>query len=392
MPVANIMYSIALAIACASVVTSLPAGPDTVVPETKPEVPERQLIQASVHDVPAPDHVETSVVDPLNMPPVPEYLECTEHRMHEGAFTGATFECTEDNVNYHITVPSHCTTDKPCGVIVDVPGWLTSRVWQEQATGITARALEGKKFMVIQPEDRDLSWAHQGADKGDHKKIEAFLRKSLKVYADILDKNHVHVMGFSQGGKMTWFLSCTASDIVCSTAPHAMTPGFAQKIPFITGFEIPDSDMSCYTDGKGPATLRSSMWLVGNQDSFFSHDHIEHGINTLKSVYGVTGDGTAVDDVGSGVDWKRYPSRSGVMLEVAVHDFKGNADIKNPYPSPPFPAVVSIGGHCYPKKGQGLHKYMGLACGPADNGEVAGFTYGDKAIEFFEAHGCDEAK
>merc|ERR1712205_74847 len=63
-------------------------------------------------------------------------------------------------------------------------------------------------------------WAKKGWD--DLHDLEDFLRQYVDKTGDIIDRNRVHVAGFSQGGFLTFNLLCKASDLICSIAPLGM--------------------------------------------------------------------------------------------------------------------------------------------------------------------------
>eukprot|EP01049_Picozoa_sp_SAG25_P003774 SAG25_NODE_224_length_11578_cov_10.606325_1_plen_1024_part_10 len=123
------------------------------------------------------------------------------------------------SVNYHIFVPSGCW-QKSCGLIFDIPGRGMSGKDQADTSGVREAALTKSKlkFIVVNPDKSSQSWI----STVDHPKILQFLQLMVSIYG--VDKTHIHVTGYDQGGFAAWNMLCLSSQLICSIAPLAAPP------------------------------------------------------------------------------------------------------------------------------------------------------------------------
>jgi poly(3-hydroxybutyrate) depolymerase len=358
-------------------VMAAPVPEDAIVPEsTKVAAPLEILAQSST---PAPP-VQSSKPAP-----------CTEALLQSEGASGSTFSCSGPGphghyITYDITVPSHCTSSSKCGVILNIHGQGMNSRSMEVQTGVSAAALAGKKYIVIAPSDYDNTW--EFAAMGQHNDaalIHDFLTKALEVYKDIVDTNRVHSTGFSAGAINSYQLLCANSDKICSVAAIGFNP-----IGEFVYFNAPGSPYfpglhTCFNPhagGTGPAHKRSIMVQQGTLDPYYqgkAKNAMANTVTAVKALYGMSGDGEKLSK-GNGVDWTRYTA-GGLTFEAASYKFS-NGD-------------GYLDGHCLPLKGtQGspaMRFPKSVYCGADANGDVAGYTWGEEAIKFFEAHPCNEA-
>jgi len=252
----------------------------------------------------------------------------------------------------------------------------------EHITGVADAALKGEKFIVISPTDADGNWEvgkvgkFMGHESDDAALISHFVSKTINTFKDIVDKKHVHAMGFSMGGMMTIMLLCKYPKLFCSTSQVASVPTFEVRIPH-WGIYVPGAPTCFRPGGPGTQPPRSMMYQISadEKDPYFSgqaSNAFKKSLASVKAIYGMTGvKGTKLSK-GPGVDWTRYQI-GGVTLEAATYDFtSSNTEDK---------------GHCVPTKGD--KKSMNWKCGnEKDDGVVSGYTWSMEAIKFFKANPC----
>lgn len=331
----NASLTLAIAIACASLmaVHSLPADPNTVVPET----------------------TTTQAVSAACIP-----ADLSKGVEHVVACKG---------INYHIVIPEGCGTDSKCGLILDIHGWGMTAGQEEASDHITKSSTE---YIVMRPEEvtNYKNWAAEEWD--DVHDMEAFLREAADAFD--VDRKRVHVAGFSQGGYITFNLLCLASDLICSAAPLGMPASGKYVGGYLAGHSLDASSRghkNCFEPGQaGPEHKRSIMYHQGKHDCFFGPSTFHETVSTITDLYGMDeSEGEALSK-GDGVQWKRY-SEGGVTFEAALYD----------YTTPEVFHGMHVKGHCFPSTmTAGQPKWMG-ACKGA-------YTWGTEVLEFFKANPC----
>jgi len=316
---------------------------------------------------------------------------CTVAFLKSVKDSGKTGSCIESakkgglrHIQFAVTVPSHCTSSKRCGVIVNTHGQGMNGKAMEGSTGVAAAALKGEKFIVLAPEDADSNWEFHttmAQESDDASLINHFVSTTIRTFKDIVDKNHVHAMGFSQGGLMTAELLCKFSKQYCSTSLVAMPPTFELSPPG-QYLNLP----SCFNTalgGKGPQVERSMMFQMNtNKDPYFfgcpdkGVGVFKRSVASVKALYGMKGAGEKLSK-GPGVDWTRYKNKAGITFEAAAYDFTSTP-------------ITHLGGHCIPFKGVKLTGLdTGMKCGNKKaDGFVSGYTWSMETIKFFKAHPC----
>ncbi len=240
------------------------------------------------------------------------------------------FQC--DGVLFKVLLTQECI-DRPCGLIVDVHGWLSSPDEQEGRSNLARIAEEYGGYIVIQP--GELSAPSSWNPDIHYEIVFEFMQQAMEAFA--VDSDRVHFTGFSQGGQMTWKFICDHSDIIASAAP------------------ISAPEIYCFLNGSGPVRKLPILYISGTADILVRYYHSGNPLSVVDSVvrvmydYGLssvdskayqfsgTGDivvdeagriGVAVDGVdfavvdGSqqgGYLWTRYTGADGVPFDHLRH-------------------------------------------------------------------------
>ncbi|MBN1654717.1 MAG: hypothetical protein JXA30_13180 [Deltaproteobacteria bacterium] len=245
------------------------------------------------------------------------------------------FDNCGQNIVFNVSVPSQCL-EKACGLIFDVHGFSMNGLVQEENTNL-ARLGREKSYIVVQPSAPNASW--NGA--AHYPVVIDFMNLAIKVWN--VEKRRVHFTGFSQGGRMTWTMRCTQSEIIASAAPIAMTsvdcePGLpVREMPVL--YTQGQSDEFA-GDGRPVANAYISAHLM-REDQVLSSD-AQH-------------------------TWTRYVNDDGLLFEFIDHTYST---------SPIFGA-----GHCFPGSFSDSSPY---GCD-----QSAPFHFGEVVMEFFIAHPMD---
>ncbi len=177
---------------------------------------------------------------------------------------------------------------------------------------------------------------------------EVFAFVSDLATAMLTDPKRAHVMGFSEGGGMTWAMVCQHADFFASASPLAGIPGCAFIAPSV------------------PSRAMPIIMVHGTQDDIVDYDDVAVPIRNAALAYWGDGTGT-VTAMDAGHTVTEYTTSAGVPFQFWQHDYaSGN---------------VVLGGHCAPG---------GMPVGPGDatyGCEGTGmFVYGQVAMAFFIAN------
>jgi len=252
------------------------------------------------------------------------------------AFERETIQC--EIHSFTLSIPKTCEQGG-CGLIMDVHGWTMDADYQEQGTGLAAlgRNAMGRgaatPYIVVQPSSANASWdggiSNEG-EAGDDVIIYNFMQEVIASYN--VDIKRIHFGGFSQGAAMTYRFLCNFNEDIASFAPIAGS-GIGCAPPLIPVLNIHGIE----------DTLVSFAGSTSTRDIYI--DTI--GENNL--------DHTIIDD-GDTYTHHRY-SGSEYLWEFIEHTSTGGI----------------VAGHCMPG-GSGIF------------GCDAGFTTGEKIIDFYIAH------
>jgi predicted peptidase len=84
---------------------------------------------------------------------------------------------------------------------------------------IVAPALSGLDAIIVAPDCPTRAWSDPGADRS----VMALLQNTLDNYA--IDRRRILVVGFSMGGRGTWFFAAHHSDLFTAAIPMAASIG-----------------------------------------------------------------------------------------------------------------------------------------------------------------------
>ncbi len=255
-----------------------------------------------------------------------------------------TFGC--DGLKYDVTVPAACVAGG-CGLVLDVHGATMSGKMEDNNTGL--RALGDKYgYVVVNPNANPAPPSAAWKPDIDDAKVFAFLELALKTLA--VDRNRVHMTGFSQGGMMTSRFLCRHADVFASVAPAAGT-----------GCTFKGSDT--------PSREVAVLYLHGETDAL-----VAYGLGTAQRDAAVAawklGPETTLASDGSH-KWTRRTSPSGTVFEFIQHRYEASSFV--------------LKGHCYPGskdlKGGEPGQLFGFGC----EGTNA-FVWGEAVMKFFRDH------
>jgi hypothetical protein len=284
--------------------------------------------------------------------------------------SAGTHEFSCDTTTHMVTVPEICTR-LSCGVIVDVHGGSMSADMEDKNTNL--RALGARYgYLVVQPNalPNPLLLGERVFVAGaDDDRVMHILNDVVTAFH--ADTSRIHMMGFSEGGFMTWRWICAHSDLLASAAPAAA--GYGCTVLPITeeiGCRFAETDAGT----EAPARHMPILYMQGVNDKLMNPDctfsWLESNVYpTLMLDQGtkIAGDAT--------YERTRFLDPGGVSFELIRHQYSTDASFFG----------VAVGGHCYPGStdltatlpGQ----LMGFGCK-----DTCSFTWSEEAIRFFIAH------
>jgi poly(3-hydroxybutyrate) depolymerase len=200
----------------------------------------------------------------------------------------------------------------------------------------------------VQPDNTTKdSWDASSDDDA----IRAFLDSLIAELG--IDRNRVHMGGFSQGGWMTWRFVCNHADLIASAAPIGAGASFDDEAGF--GF-------SCdFEVGALPTAEVDVVYVHGTDDPDIPCETAVQQRDLMVEAWEMEGPEIVMET--ADLRWSRWASTTGTVLEFIEHDWVGGM----------------LGGHCYPGSGA-TH-----GCG-----EDTDIHYADVAISFYLAHPKDE--
>jgi poly(3-hydroxybutyrate) depolymerase len=243
------------------------------------------------------------------------------------------FDCPE-GVRADVEVPAGCVAGG-CGVVLDVHGYTMTADQLDQHTRMRTLAT-ARGYVVVQPTAPGAipSWG-----LGEHDDVVWDLLEGT-IDALAIDRDRVHMTGFSQGGMMSWRQLCAHAGELASIAPVAGGGCFA---------------------GQEPAVQVPILYIHGHKDLIVSWTAV--AVPQRDAVLAAWDFGEA-EAIGGGDDYTatRWVTASGTPFEFWEHDYDtGNA---------------ITGGHCLP--------------GPDDGGTYrcrdSEFDQAPVVLDFFDAH------
>jgi dienelactone hydrolase len=251
------------------------------------------------------------------------------------------FAC-DGGVAYDVEVPAACAAGG-CGLVLDMHGWTMNASEEDKGTGM--RALGQKNgYVVVQPNAPGVlpSW-----DQATHAPL-VFAFVSTAAAAWRTDPKRAHVMGFSQGGGMTWRMVCAHADFFASAAPLSGLPGCEYTGADVPGREVPVMQVHGHKDN----VLDFTTYAIPERDAALA--------------YWKEGPGM-VFQTDAGHTATRYLTAAGTPFEFWEHDYAAGSSF--------------LGGHCFPGGSDVGPSVIQFGC--MDQGT---FVFGQVAMQFFLDH------
>lgn len=251
------------------------------------------------------------------------------------------FPC-DGGINYDVEIPASCVAGG-CGLVLDMHGLTMNAAQEDAGTGMRVRGQQ-HGYVVVQPNAPGIpaSW-----DQATHVPL-VFAFISDVATALATDPKRAHVMGFSQGGGMTWRMICAHADFFASAAPLAGVFGCEFVPPNAPSREVPTLQLHGHKDN----ILNFAVYAIPERDAaikFWKH-----------------GAGTVIEK-DAGHTATRYVTAAGTPLELWEHDYSAGS--------------IIIGGHCFPGGSDVGSSPFQFGCQ-----ETGTFVVGGLAMEFFMAH------
>ena len=273
--------------------------------------------------------------------------------MPEGCITdvGAghhVFTC--EGIEYDVQVSASCAMGG-CGLVLDVHGATMDAAVEDRNTNL--RMLGASRgYVVVQPTAPGMTALGTSWDPAmDDPKVFRFVELAARAFS--IDRDRVHMTGFSQGGFMSWRMLCDHADVFASVAPAAACGSLFRHCSF-SGDERPAREIPV-------------LYIHGRRDNIVSGCYGEQR-DGVVSGWSMTPD--SVVSMDSDYTWTRYTSASGNVFEYIEHGYSAYSSI--------------LGGHCMPGSpdiGSSRFGTSGFGCE-----QPAPFDWGEAVIAFFEAH------
>jgi hypothetical protein len=280
--------------------------------------------------------------------------------------TPGSHELPCDGTTHVVTVSEECTK-VACGVIVDVHGGSMSADMEDKNTSMRVLGpMHG--YIVIQPNasPNDLLAGERIFVAGmDDDRVMHILMDVIAAFH--VDQKRIHMMGFSEGGFMTWRWICGHSDLLASAAPAAA--GWNCTVLPIT------EEVGCQFSGTDvPKQHIPTLYMQGSMDMLMDPQCVFSWLSsnvypTLSLDMGnkIAGDST--------FERTRFLDPDKVPFELIRHEYSTDATFFG----------VAVGGHCYPGStdfdvtlpGQ----LMGFGCK-----NMCSFTWAEEVVRFFMEH------
>lgn len=260
------------------------------------------------------------------------------------------FAC--NGIRHLVSVPDACLAHA-CGLVVDVHGGTMDAAMEDHNTDMAALGTKAG-YLVVQPSAFGNNW-NPGVDDD---KIAGFMQDMFAAFH--VDRDRVHMMGFSQGGFMTWRFVCKHADWFASVSPGG------------AGTTVPLSPAGCaFSGAEMPGAEVSILHLAGTKDAFVPIASQQQQRDTVVAAWSMPAPNL---EEGPGFRRSRYASPAGTVYEYLEHDYETDAAF-----------FVAIKGHCYPGSTDYAPQVPGQLMGFGCKGDNA-FHWGQEAIRFFVEH------
>jgi pimeloyl-ACP methyl ester carboxylesterase len=248
-------------------------------------------------------------------------------------------DCEE--MSFDVAVPEVCD-GAGCGLIIDVHGYRANGPWAERHTGMQGIG-NAAGYVVVQPNSPQFSWNHETDDD----RVRSFMDRLIDGLS--LNRNRVHIGGFSQGGWLTWRFVCDHSDLIASAAPAGAGASYPDDEP------VPG--VSCDFDADGsPAQQVDIFYTHGTEDHDQPFETAIQQRDLVIASWDMAQESVLADE--SDYRWTRWTNAQGTVFEFLEHDWQGAFD-----------------GHCYPGAA------ANIGCGTETP-----VHYGEAALQFYIDH------
>ncbi len=250
------------------------------------------------------------------------------------------FPCT-GGISYDVEISPACAKGG-CGLVVDIHGYTMDAAEEDVETGMRALG-DANGYVVVQPNAAGTppSWNQLT----DVPSVFGFVSDAAKAL--VTDPRKAHVMGFSEGGGMTWAMVCSHADFFASASPLSGIEGCTFIAPNVPSRQVP------------------MLMVHGTQDNIVNFNAVAVPLRDAALDYWSYGTGT-VFVTSATYTATRYTTSAGTDFEFWAHDFTAGS--------------AYLGGHCGPG---------GTDVGPSPyqfGCQTPAFVYGQTAMAFFIAH------
>jgi len=268
------------------------------------------------------------------------------------------FECAGDLV-FDVSVPEACLSEA-CGLVVDIHGYTMSGEMEDLNTNMRELGRQ-HGYVVVQPNAPgvvpETSWS-----ASDDAGVLDFIQRIIAAHH--LDPDRVHIMGFSQGGHMSWRTICAHSELFASASPG----GVGAYVAEIETCQ--DHYSGCQFEGNQiPEHQLDLMMLIGTTDVFVDIQCARAQRDAIIAAWEMGEPEQVAGD--EHYTWTRYVNSQGTVLEYLEHDYEDVAGI--------------IDGHCYPGSSDLVPSIEGQLISYGCQ-EGCAFHWGEVAMDFFRAH------
>jgi polyhydroxybutyrate depolymerase len=256
----------------------------------------------------------------------------------------------DGGIDYDVEIPAACGSPGACGLIVDMHGYTMTADSEDENTQMRALGQE-HGYAVIQPTAPQDQFGFPSWDQATHAPL------VFAFTADVAGGLHVdpkrrHVMGFSQGGGMTFRLLCSHADFFASGAPIGALEGCE-----FSGANTPSEEVDI-------------LQVHGRQDGVVSFQGTAVPQRDKALAAWPFGAPTVLEDDGAHKA-TRWVTTSGTVFEFWEHDYTTDALV----------LVVALKGHCVP----GGQDFSGSPAGYSCE-DMNTFVFGQLAMQFFLDH------
>lgn len=279
-----------------------------------------------------------------------------------------TFTC--EGLSVDVSIPTACLAPG-CGLITEIHGDTGTGALMDANTNLKALGKQ-RGFVVVAPTGPPWpggpgsTW--RPPPQPDDENIIKVIQKVAEVFRTDPKKNHV--TGFSRGGFVTWRLLCKHADMFASFAPATAGSSAGTSNGFTCNGV---NEVSCPFDaspGGKPSVEVPVLFLMGRTDTPVPIGCTSRIREQAIAAWGLTT--KTVVDGDAKYTHTRWSNAKGTVLETYEHSYETE-------PTGPFGDAK---GHCFP--GSKMDPFAPQYAVPCKGPNA--FTWGEKVIEFFEAH------